>query len=158
LFVWKLADERANYALLKADVFLQEEREKSSAELRTLVRDTRAEREALEQLSHTDVLAAAATIEAAGNVAGVEVTIGNATTARLTGSPSEDLQAVIVLANAEGTLQALLAAASLFESLPFPSLVESYELYEVTSKSKSTAGQWHMTARIRILTPSENGV
>jgi hypothetical protein len=103
-------------------------------------------------------LAAAATIEAAGNVAGVEVTIGSATTALLSGSPSEDLQAVIVVANAEGPLSSLLTAASFFESLPFPSQVESYEIRAMPSSGTRTSNEWRMTTRIRILTPAQNGV
>ena len=156
LLVWQLSEERARYASLKADVALQEGRDKASAELRGLIRDTKDEREALEQLSRTDVLAAAATIEAVGIAAGARVSIESAASTSLGGKQTKDIGAIVVVAHAEGTFQSLIQAAALFESLPFPSMVENYEM-QASPRSSGRGDSWSMTARIRIMTSSNTG-
>jgi hypothetical protein len=154
--VSQVSAERERYATLKADIAQQEGREKTATGLRSLLRDTKDERDALIQLSSTDVLAAAATIEAAGQAAGVDVIIESAATTPLGGKQTKELHEVVVVAHAEGTQQALLKAASLFESLPFPSRVQSYELQSIPSTNARTE-RWSMTMRVRIVTPSDNG-
>ncbi len=156
--VFQLSAERTRYASLTADVSYQEGREKTSAQLRALIRDSKTEREMLEQLSHTDVLASASTIEAAGQAAGADVVIESAVSTPLSGKQTADLQEVIVVARAEGTFPSLMQAASLFESLPFPSEVESYELRAMRRASGARTSLWSMTTRIRIITPANTGV
>lgn len=158
LLVWKLGEERVRAVTQTADAVTMRERERVAGELSTLLRDTRAEREALDQLTSTDVLAAAATIESAGKAAGVKVSIEGASN-QINGPQVAGFRTVVVIADAEGKISSLLKAAQLFESLTFPSLIESYELIaDPIISGKGSTGLWRMTTRIRILIPAETGV
>jgi len=152
LLAWQLAEERAGYAAAKADAITRAQQADAGSRLATLVRDTKEQREYLEELSHADVIAAAATIEAAGEAAGAQLTIDGATEAsRAEGAPST-LQASIVVASARGSLATLMRVVQLLETLPFPSVVEGVELRMI-----GDSADWHLTARIRIVTTSYTG-
>lgn len=150
--VWQLAAERAGYAAAKANAAARAQQADAGSRLAALVRDTKEQREYLEQLAHADVIAAAATIEAAGEAAGAQLTIDGATeVARADGAPST-LQASIVVASAQGSLVTLMRVVQLLETLPFPSVVEGVELRTI-----GNSDDWHLTARIRIVTTSYIG-
>lgn len=152
LLAWQLAAERAGYAAAKANAAARAQQADAGSRLAALVRDTKEQREYLEQLAHADVIAAAATIEAAGAAAGARLTIDGATEApRAPGAPST-LQASIVVASAEGSLSTLMRVVQLLETLPFPSVVEGVELRTI-----GDSGDWHLSARIRIVTTSYIG-
>lgn len=158
LIVYELGRERARLDSRRADIALAENREKTAAQLRALIRETKSERDALERLARTDVLEAAATIEAAGKVAGARVSIGEAASTPLNNRGTKALREVVVVARAEGTLDSLLKAAALFEALPFPSSVESYEIWATPGPKGPRSDLWNMISRIRIITPSDIGV
>ncbi len=153
--VWQLGESRVRLATRQSEAQLQEERGRSAASLQSLMRDTKEERAALGVIMRTDALAAAATIEAAGRKAGVAVTIDGATMATLTAVQSSDIRAVTLVATAEGEFSALMRAAHLLESLPFPSRLESYELTAL-DPTKEKKDPWRMTVRIYALIPSES--
>ncbi len=155
--VWQIQEMRDRIAIRESDLVARDERDRLAAELQSLMRDTRDDRAALEQLTTTDALAAAATIEAAGRQAGVTVEIGGAVSSQLQGAQAPGLREVTVVANAEGEFSSLLQAASLFESLPFPSRIDSYELHAVPP-IKGVKDPWRMSARIRILIPSDSAL
>lgn len=152
--VWELGNARVRLATREAENVVRDDRDRSSGQLQTLMRDTREEREALDGLIRTDALAAAATLEAAGKSAGVTVSINGAVSGELEGTQSDDVRAVTLVANAEGEFSSLMKVAALFETLPFPSRVEAYE-FGALPPVKGTKDPWRMTARIRVLIPSE---
>lgn len=152
VMVWQLGEVRAKVAAREADLAIRDERDRSSAQLQTLMRDTKEERADLARLLSTDALAAAATIEATGKRAGVSVSIGGAVASEIKGTASSELREVVFIANTEGGVSDLLKVAELFETLPFPSHVESYEFAspDATDKQKDP---WRMSARIRAIIP-----
>lgn len=152
VMVWQLGEVRAKVATRAADLVVRDERDQSSAQLQTLMRDTKESRAELSNLLKTDALAAAATIEAAGKRAGVPVSIGGAVASEIKGTASSDLREVVFVANAEGEFVNLMKVAELFETLPFPSHVESYEFFSLDA-SKGQRDPWRMSARIRGIIP-----
>lgn len=154
----KLADEQALASAIEADAKQDGERASASARLHALIRDAKAEEELLEDLARTDVLTAVKTIEAAGKSAGARVTVGGATASQLVSKANsqavKDLRVVSVTVNGEGSLQALLHAAELFEALPFISSIQSFELEELSSAATKSAGVWRLSVNMRIITTS----
>jgi len=152
--VWQLGEMRLRIAQHETEERAQVERDKISAQLQTLMRDTREKRQTLNELIRTDALAAAATIEAAGKKAGVSVTIDAAVASELDHAAASEVRIVVIVAQAEGEFSDLMKAASLFETLPFPSSVESYVLSSL-KPTKNHPDPWRMQTRIRILMPAE---
>lgn len=149
---WKLEEERASYASRQAEALLVGDREKAAAQLRTLMRETKPQRDTLEAFASTDVLTAASTIEAAGGAAGVDIEIEGAAAGEIDNPQSaEYLSAVVIVANAEGSFEELLSTLRLLESLPFFSAIDSLQLTYAPGSGKSQ-NVWKMIARIRVIT------
>lgn len=157
VLVWQLQEVRGRVVVREEERAKQETTEATASELQALMRDTRDDRLILDQVVKTDALAAAATIEAAGRKAGVTVSIEGATVSDASGASSPDLRVATVVATAEGTWPHLMNVASLFETLPFPSRVESYEFSSLDT-SKTQRNPWRMSARILILIPSDSAL
>lgn len=153
--VWQLGESRIQLSARHMESKAQEERSKSAAALQTLMRETKEQRAVLNGVIQTDALAAAATIEAAGRKAGLTVSIQGATTVNVQGAQAADVRAVTLVASTEGEFTSLMRAAEIFESLPFPSRIESYEMTAL-EPTKTRKDPWRLTARIYALIPSES--
>lgn len=152
IMVWQLGEVRTKVASREADLLIRDERDRTSAQLQSLMRDTRDERMALENLATTDALAAAATIEAAGKKAGATVSIASAVTEGEKDGSSSELRAVTFVANTVGEFPRLMHVAELLEALPFPSHIDSYELFSLDPE-KGQKDPWRMSVRIRAIIP-----
>lgn len=150
LLVWQLAEARAHVSQRESDLIARDERDRMSAQLQTLMRDTREERETLANLSSVDALAAAATIEAVGKKAGVTVSIASAVSNEAQEGSTNNLRAVTFVANAEGDFARLMRVAQLLETLPFPSRVQSYE-FSAQDVSKTQKNAWRMSVHIHAI-------
>ncbi len=137
--VYDLYAERAAYA--RDSLAFEEEslRGESATRLRSVVRDTEAERNALTSVISVPLLDVAEMIEAAGNDAGAtNVSIGEATPLP---KPPKNLSIYTFVLNANGSFATLMRTVILLESLPVPTKIERFEI----SKSDKT---WRLTARI----------
>jgi hypothetical protein len=145
---YTLYGDRTEYATALAESQENSTRGEAAVRLRTLIRESEAERAMLEDVFNITILEAVETIEATGRSAGARsVTIGSATP--LPASPTQKgLTNVSIVVNAEGSFGALMRAVSLFEVMPVPSVVEHFE---ITKRDAS----WDLTARLRttIATP-----
>ena len=151
VMVWQLGEVRTKVATREANLIASDEKDRTSAQLQTLMRDTRDERAALAERVSTDALAAAATIEAAGKKAGVVVSIASAVT-EANVNASSDLRTVAFVANAVGEFSNLMHTAELLEALPFPSSIDSYE-FSSLDPEKGQKDPWRMSVRIRAIIP-----
>lgn len=154
VLVWQLGEVRTRVAENQSQKMTQEENDRAHSVVQSLLRETRDERSALEKFMNTDALAAAAAIEAAGKRAGVAVTIGGAVPSQNSAVNTESIREVTMVANAEGEFPLLMRAAEIFETLPFPSRIESYELSSL-DRRPGQKDPWQLVARIRVLIPSE---
>lgn len=139
LLVYDLYSEREAYA--RDSLVFEEESLKgeSATRLRSVVRDTEAERNALTSVISVPLLDVAEMIEAAGDDAGAtNVSIGEATPVA---KPPKNLSVYTFVLNANGSFMALMRTVILLESLPIPTNIERFEI----SKSDKT---WRLTARI----------
>jgi Tfp pilus assembly protein PilN len=152
LMVWQLGEVRAKVAMRDAELKVRDEKDKNSAQLQSLMRDTREERTALANLSTIDALAAAATMEAAGKKAGATVSIASAVTDAAGNEISSDLRSVTFVANSVGEFPRLMHVSELLEALPFPSRIDSYELFSLDPE-KGQKDPWRMSVRIRAIIP-----
>ena len=141
--VLRIASERADYAEALSRTEEESLRGESATRLRSAVESSRAEREAIEKVFAISVLQAVEVIEQAGRAAGARnVAIGDASP---TAGPA-DLTAMDVVVNADGTFAALSRAIALFETLPIPAALESFEM-----EQGEQGDTWQLTARMRIL-------
>ena len=152
VLVWQLGEVRTKVAARKTDLMVRDEKDRTSAQLQGLMRDTRDERAALANLSTTDALAAAATIEAAGKRAGATVSIASAVSEEVKSGASSELRTVTFVANTVSEFPRLMQVARLLEALPFPSHVDSYELSSLDPE-KGQKDPWRMSVRIHAIIP-----
>ncbi|MDO8521701.1 MAG: hypothetical protein Q7S08_00225 [bacterium] len=145
-----------------ADVQSVSERAIAAIRLHALARDTQIERAQLDNLTHSDVIGVANTIDSIGKIAGVALKIGGATPESsgqkkgANGTPA--LHAISFVVEASGTFSSLMHAAALLETLPSLSSVQSMEFEHValSGDSKSSkSSSWRLTARIRMLTTAD---
>lgn len=146
-FVHTLNTARVAYADSAAIYEAESLRGEGATRLRAIVRDSEAERAALESIVRISLLDAAETIEAAGRTAGAtNVSIGEASPG--SSSASQKLSTYTFVVNAQGSFASLTRAVSLLEALPLPALVEQFEI----SKTDTT---WRLTARLRTTLASQ---
>lgn len=139
--------ERYRYADARIKAMDDSTRGEAAVRLRTTIRESEAERAALEGVFNVTILEAAETIEATGRRAGAtSVTIGSATPLS---NSSRGLTNVAFVVNARGSFTALMRAVALFEVLPIPSVVERFEISERESG-------WDLTAHLRTTIAAQN--
>jgi hypothetical protein len=146
--VWTLQSDRSEYASALTESAENSTRGEAAVRLRTTIRESEAERAALEDVFGVSILEAAETIEATGKQAGASsVSIGSATPLP---NSAKGLTNVSFVVNAHGSFAAMMRAVSLFETLPVPSIVEQFE---ITKRENA----WDLTARLRttIDTPTQ---
>jgi len=138
------------------------DREIAATRLHALARDTQNQRTQLDGLTHTDVIGIANTIDSIGQIAGVKLNIGGATPGpaaqKASAGSVSTLHAVSFVVEADGTFSSLMHAASLLETLPVLSSVESLEFAHAllsTGAGSANSSAWHLTARIRMLTTAD---
>ena len=142
LLLYTLENDRVRYAEAAAAMKEQSSQEEYIARLRSGIQNTEVERAALESIVGLTVLQVVETIEAAGKEAGAtKVTIGEATPS---GKTPQGVPSVAFTVNAEGPFAAMVRTASLFEVLPIPVAVESFQL----EKAEKT---WRLTIRVRVI-------
>jgi len=135
-----LSDARAAYASKLEESEQQKTREQSLTRVQSVIRDTEAERAAIERLISVSVVQAVDIVEAAGEAAGgksVEIVSASPATA------PKELSGLSIVVTMEGTFPALMRAVSLFESLPIPSVVETVDI-------EKSEGMWRLTARLKL--------
>lgn len=148
--VLSMGGERQAYASMLADSAMKETRERAVSRVRSSVRDTRAEREALEEMLAVDVIRAVSTVEAVGEATRATVKIEGATG----GSGNEHVRSILVTVSLSGTQAALLDAMTILETLPFPALIEHVDML-ASSESRDA---WTARLRLRFITTSEIGI
>lgn len=116
-----------------------EVRGESVVRLRAALQATEVERAAIEGVSKLSVVQVAEIIERAGTSAGAKVQIGEATTKKT----DRGFTTIAMRVQATGSFQSLLRAASLFETLPVPSVIERME-FSYTDKA------WALSASIAV--------
>ncbi len=157
VLVWWLGVERAKYAAALESAAQNKNQEQAASLLRNTMRDTEADRKALEAFMKVDVLTAAATVEAAGKSLGMPVTISGAVSKPLgTAEQNTDVSAVSFTVRAEGPRESLFELVRRFETLPFLSTFESVEInHALDEKGKDTST---LTVRLRMITTSPVGI
>jgi len=144
--VLKMNSDRAGY--VDAAIIAREEsaRGENATRLHSTIQSSAVERAALEGVVGVTILDAVETIEAAARDAGAsEVKIGEASTQN---TSAQKLSTVSVVLTASGSFIAIVRAVSLLETLPLPSVVESFEI----SKTETT---WRLTTRLRVTLAAE---
>lgn len=143
--IFALANEREAYRVTEAnskEVLLRDE---SEARLKATVRDTAAEREALNKLFSANLLSVVEAIEKTGLQAGAQsVRLGEATPQSAPLGSLSDIQTVSMVVTLEGSFASLVRAMSLYETLAIPATLEQFEM-------EKTATVWRATARLRVI-------
>lgn len=130
-------------------------RDAALARAQALIDDTAEERARLSQLVSVDVVAAANTIESIGSASGatVKVVSANPETLPSTNASVAPLHAIGLVVSADGSFAAVMHAAALLETLPFPAVIEQLDLTLIpddgTAKKQP---HWRLSERVRLLT------
>lgn len=119
------------------------------AHIHALAVSTATDRTQLNELFNTDIVSIVNIIETAGSSVGAPTQITDASQAKsANGSP---VRATVFSTQSTGSFASLMRAAKLLETLPIPSSVEQIDLIRT---GEGATPQWHMNARIRVLTTS----
>ncbi|GEM_PF-1076062 len=156
-FAWTIQAEMSTRSSQAADARNTATLEDATIRLHALARDTKDLRDQLDSLAQTDVLTVVNTIESVGQVTGVAVKIGDVVptaAAPATDPNAPTLYEATFVVETDGSFQALMRTAALFEHLPLLSSVDNLELERVSSDPQGKSGTWHGTARIRVLSTS----
>jgi len=130
-------------------------RDAALARAQALIDDTAEERAQLSQLVSVDVVAAANTIESIGAASGATVKVVSANPEALSSAngAAASLHAIGLSVSAEGSFAAVMRAAALLETLPFPALVEQLDLTLVPdSGAPAKKPRWRLSEQVRLLT------
>jgi hypothetical protein len=148
LLVRTLYAERTDFTKAQATKEQDALRGESAARLHATVQDTASDRASIESLLSMSILNAVEMIETTGRQAGAtNVSIADATP--IAGSPAaKDLTPYSIVVNAGGSFSSLMRAASLYETLTIPSILEQLELERVDKS-------WKSTAHLRVLLTSK---
>lgn len=149
-FAWVLPDMRAAYAERIQKTTQQSDKDSADLRLRVAATESRARAQALNALLAADVPDITGAIRAVGVRAGVPVTINTAVPSTVPGAP-KDVHAIAFVVEANGSLEALLRAVALFESLPIPSTIDIVDLTSETEES-ARAGEWRLNIKLQVLT------
>lgn len=120
--------------------------------LRSIAVETEAERMRLDTLAGRDIVSIVDTVERAGEVAGIPLTVSSA----LSGGEGEELpggsrlRPVIFVLDAEGSYTKILRTISLLENLPLPSLLDEVSI--TRSGQEGSGQQWRASVRLRVYT------
>lgn len=120
-------------------------REASVMLLRSLVRETRSEREELHERAANDVIQAVQVIEDAGKTAGISFEMGNAVAEEE--NARANIRTITLTVKARDTFSRLAYAVALLETLPIPSELFQFQL----EKASGATGEWALTAHVRVI-------
>ncbi|OGG44979.1 hypothetical protein A2673_02700 [Candidatus Kaiserbacteria bacterium RIFCSPHIGHO2_01_FULL_50_13] len=149
---WRVWSAEDVLALQASDMEQTAAREASLTRLRTLVRETRAEREEMRERASDDLIHVVQIIEDLGNVSDVPLDVGSA--AVEDGSDSAAFRSVSLVVRARGTFVALAHTVELLDTLPHPSELLQFQL----EKTPGASGPWALTARIRVVVSQGNNL
>ena len=125
-------------------------RDSAASDLHAALQETASERASLASLITIDPTTLAATINQAGQTAGVNLKIQSASPETMAaGSP---VQAFDFTVTAQGTFSQLLYAEQLLETLPVPSSIQNLQLIHAPNDAVTTDGAWQLNAGIQIIT------
>src|SRR3989344_6080676 len=127
----------------------------TTLQLRALARETKDLREALETLTHVEVVSIVEAIEAVGRDTRTSLKVDQVTAGHPLGAASPSapsIRPVSIAIEAEGSFEALLQAAALLHALPIPSEVEQMRFEHLPPGADTKKGTWQFSARIQVLT------
>ncbi|RJR12905.1 hypothetical protein C4585_03020 [Candidatus Parcubacteria bacterium] len=151
-FAWSIENTVASRMEGTTEAQQQEIERISTARLHAVARETVEERAALQTAANLDVISIVEAIEAVGDVARVEIEIGQALadTAETSNGVTRSVNTII---EGEGAFANLLHAASLLYSLPIPSEVKELQLERVPANEGKIG--WRLIVHMRVLTTVE---
>lgn len=126
----------------------------NATQVEALASETAADRAALQGDLAPDVVGIADQIQAAGQAAGTQTTIGSASVADVSGLPS-GVTALEFVVQSDGSFAQVLRAAQLFETLPLSSSVINLDFEEAPGGTTLRSGQWQLTTQLEILTTAQ---
>ncbi|HEY4520090.1 MAG TPA: hypothetical protein VJH33_03595 [Candidatus Paceibacterota bacterium] len=152
--VWQLQGVEDVWALKAVDSEQVAAREMMLAQLRTLVRETKGEREALMNLASVDVIHAIDVIEDAGLASGVTLDIGGAVADDTVFGRVSQTRTLALVVRAQSTFPRLVHMVALLETVSIPSEILHVELKKVSGSTSD----WTLSARVRVTTTNINGL
>lgn len=146
---WDIASQRAARETTAIDLQQESVQEAAGIRLHALVQATETQRNLLATAADVSIVEAANAIEEAGAGLGIDMRLSGALPEG--GSAASDgpsVQPVGFVVGADGSFARLMQALRLFETLPFPSEVERFDIERVPGSE----GLWHLNIYLRVLT------
>jgi len=123
--------------------------------IHSLAAQTTLQRLQLGTLTSTDVVTIVTLLETTGKSVGAKVSTALPEGGSVTLPGGGVLQPIAFVVDASGSFSSLMHALALYETLPIPSQVEQVDLEYVTTTPGASAGSWHLTAHVRVLTSAD---
>lgn len=153
-FAWVVLGMQADHARYVGNVQAQSNQETQSAQVRSLARETAADREVLEQSANVDLLSAVNAIESIGDTIGVKVHVSDAQTEKtITGKAGTlPVNAVNLSIDAEGGFASMMRVFEMIETLPFSATVEQMSLSRGQQADTGKNIPWNLMIKLHVLT------
>lgn len=141
--------ERMAIEELAAELATVEQRASYASSLRTLARDTAADRAAFTALvSGTSAVATIQQFESAGVTAGATVSVEAVQPAEIAAQGNQTVSALALSIRATGSFPSLFHLLQLFESLPG---VTEVDVFTLEASQQESGVSWTLTTRVRVL-------
>ena len=157
-FVHIVLGERDAYAVRIGAIDHAAQMQASSARMHALVQDSVKERERIEKLASVPLLAAVDAIEAVGKATGGKLQISGASPAGIVqGEKGLVLHVVTFSVQSDGSFSSLMRTLELLESMPLPIVLDGIDIARppLGTAAGDNAKDWHLNARIRLLTSAD---
>lgn len=145
-FVEKTEIEHAGLVARAQELALKDA---SLSKLRSLLTETKSDRDAINTLIPGDVITIVDSIDTTAREAGIPIKISNAVS--VGAAKKTTTSSVVEFAiQADGTYTQVTHLAQLLSTLPNPSVIQ-----EISLSNDKTSAQWHMILRIRMLVANQ---
>ncbi len=153
-FAWVVLGMQADHERYVGNAQAQTDQETQSAQVRSLARETLADRDVLEKSANIDLLSAVNVIESIGDTTGVKVHVRDAQTEKtITGKAGTlPVNAVNLSIESEGSFADLMRVLQMIEVLPFSATIEQVNLGRKEPADSGKNVLWDLSVNVRLLT------
>jgi len=153
-FVWTLASEQTVRTSRIVEAEQQALEHATALRFHALARETRIEREKLEELASANILDIIGTIERVADDAEISVKIG-----QILGA-SQDvrmgiMRSISLTVEAESSFSQVIRLTALLDSLEIPARVTEVNFQRIRAETKSVNPRWNLVVRMQFLTTED---
>jgi hypothetical protein len=150
-FTYAISSAEALHASRELNLEAETLKQETTLRLHSLARETKEERQKLEDIAGPGIIAILDAVEAAGKDAGVNITFGRALGGETEGASTVRSAALAI--EAQGSFAQVVRIAALLESLPVPSRVKEVRFEKL--EGAPAEAPWRAVAEVQFITTAD---